>query len=188
MRRFIVALVLVGCSSSPEVSTTTDSAAPTCATTSCVPGASCRLPSGGMCQCFDAGEWACGSGSAFDAGAVVDTRSDTVFVAPPADTAPPPGASVTFPAGACAGTFVACTADPLTMENGRDRLRNLMTTCGFTCNWAILELTEEGCPWRLSFNFEPVDGALACMAKAIASDRYQCATKINVDVSIGCLD
>jgi hypothetical protein len=188
--RWLVSLILLGCSSA-EVSTTTDTAAPTCATTSCVPGASCRTPSGSVCQCFDAGEWSCGAGATIDSGAVFDTgRTDTKFVAPPADTTPPPGGFVTyaFSPGGCVGAVVACTEDPGTWENARTRLVNFMVKCGLTCNALILELTEEGCPLRVSVNFEPVEGALTCLAKSIESDLYQCTTKMNVEATAGCLD
>lgn len=193
MRGLVIALLLSACSSSEAGSSpASDTAAPTCATTSCVPGASCRIPGGGTCQCFDAGEWSCGATPApFDTGPVFDSaRPDSFFTAPPADSEPPPPAgwiTFSFGEGACDGGFLACT-DSTTIETARTRLRDAMVKCGLTCTSMILELTDAGCPYRMSINFEPLAGALACAAKSIGGDRYPCASKITVDVTAGCLD
>jgi hypothetical protein len=190
MRAVVVCVFLFGCSSA-EPSTTTDTAQPTCATTSCVPGASCRLPTGGTCQCFDAGEWSCGAApsSPYDAGLAYDSIApDTIYSAPPADSMPPPGTWVTqtYAAGGCGGTLEPCSDTAL--ADVKTRLRDVMRKCGLYCVSLILETTEDGCPVRVSVNYEPVAGALSCFEKSTAATNIQCGPTIAVEETAGCLD
>ncbi len=189
MRRLVLTIALLGCSSSDPTGAPPDAATPSCATTACVPGASCRTGSGTLCQCFDAGEWSCGGGSVpFDAGFVVDTAPppDTTLTAPPADSGGGGPHFYEYPLdqGGCAGRSVACT-DETTVPNAQMSIASYMMKCGLSCTRLVLELDPTGCPRHITTNNEWVEGGLNCVADAINNFRWPCSTLLDV-ATVGC--
>lgn len=188
MSRLLLAIALLGCSSSEPSATEADAGARTCAQTSCVPGASCRLPNGGVCQCFDAGEWSCGAGApAADADffPVFDTGTGVIDggAAPPADTAVP-SYDYPFDQAGCGGRPAACT-DTTTIATAETQLRTMMSKCGLSCTRIVLEVDTEGCPRHVTANNDWIAGGFACVVGEISTYRWPCGPLLEA-VTSGC--
>lgn len=172
----VLALCVLACSSA-EDAPTVDAAQPSCATTSCVTGASCALPNGaGSCRCLEPGQWTCGTSatSPNDGGFAVDASTpqpDTTLTAPPADRAEP---TFYFPfrEGGCSEYAAACDG---AISPAYAKLTAMMLECGLACTRLSLYTDPGGCPQVVSLDAEWTDGALACVADAIGSYRWPCA-------------
>jgi hypothetical protein len=175
-----ILVALASCSSEPP-SDVSDAGVKTCANTSCVAGASCVVPDGTICRCFETGVWSCGD--------LPQAPGDTGFAF---DTGRPPGDALvapdTFMGGvltvdvsgcgtkdACAGEDVVAAAEAV--------LRNLMISCGAYCTNLTLYAATNGCPIRVRANVEWMSGALNCVAKGVTNYRWPCATELHVSTT-----
>ena len=177
--------MLLGCSSSEPSATESDAAPRTCAQTSCVPGASCRLPNGGVCQCFDAGEWSCGAGEPADAGffPTPDTGTGVIDggVAPPADTGMR-DYDYPFDQTGCGGRPAACS-DSTTIPTAEAQLRTMMNKCGLSCTRLVLTVDGDGCPRHVTINNDWIAGGFACVVSEIATYRWPCDPLLEAQTS-----
>lgn len=182
MRRSLVAAsFLLACNSADETATVSDASTPSCATTSCVAGATCRTANGDTCRCVDAGEWTCGTSATRpeDAGFVFDTGSpDTIFTAPRADASRP---TYYYPPteGGCADAIAACD-EPISIGTAQNKIRELMEKCGLYCTQLELRVGGDSCPLAVTLNTESVSGSLVCVANEIAAYRFPCSKDIFV--------
>ena len=181
--RLVFVLAICGCSS-VEGPAALDASTPSCATTSCVAGAECRLPNGGgTCHCFEPGQWTCGASGRppSDAGFSVDVWApplDTAFTAPPADRAEPTyyfGLSE----GGCGDRVAACD-DSTTTPLAEKTIESLMRKCALSCTRLRLFTDTNGCPEVVMLNVEWVDGALKCVVSEIGKYRWPCARTFDV--------
>lgn len=187
MRAVVVVLALAGCASASERGDDPfDASSQTCATTACVPGATCRLAGAGMCQCFEVGRWTCNnSGPPTPPPEAGDTDPGFVFdtgTAPPPDSgmpaSPDAAGEMTFayalPEGGCSDRVAACT-DETTIASATALLRSIMSKCGMACSRLTLRSAGE-CPFELSVNREWIAGALKCVAVEIERYRWPCTS------------
>ena len=159
--RALLLVALLGCSSG-EAALTTDAAAPSCATTSCVPGATCRLPTGATCACFDAGAWSCGSGVE-----PYDTGTHFSFDAAAPDTEPRDlGTSVALDAANCESKpSVMCgESNPSPAV-----IASMMKDCSLYCAEVYFYAELTGCVTSLTFTGDVDAKRLACIRDRIGA-------------------
>jgi hypothetical protein len=193
MRSLLVACLLLACSGGEETPAVADASLSSCQTTSCVTGATCSTPVGVICKCIETGQWACGATATTptDGGFTFDTDpgppSDTKFVAPPAETGSK-SMSASYPlTGSCDLSPSACTSDESEYPSADSFIRSVMNKCGLSCTSLTLEVTEAGCPQRVSINYEWITGAFECTRKDLGNYRYPCGRVFEVSTT-GCPD